>query len=86
MAKASTSKVTSKGQVTVPEAVRRALGLAQGDRLAWEATPSGRVVVRKVEGRLSDLVGLLGKPRRSATLAEMDEAVRRRFRDRYARR
>lgn len=85
MPKVATSKITSKGQVTVPEAVRRSLGLAEGDRLQWEATGAGRVEVRKVEGRLSALVGLLGKPRRSATIAEMDQAVRKRFRDRHAR-
>ena len=28
--------VTAKGQVTVPKAIREALGLRQGDRLAWE--------------------------------------------------
>jgi AbrB family looped-hinge helix DNA binding protein len=78
--------MTSKGQVTVPEAVRRSLGLAQGDRLAWKATEKGRVEVRKVDGRLADLVGLLGKPRRSVTVAEMDEAVRKGLRKSHARR
>ena len=28
--------VTAKGQVTVPKAVRKALGLRKGDRLSWE--------------------------------------------------
>lgn len=28
--------VTAKGQVTVPKAIREALGLRQGDRLSWE--------------------------------------------------
>ncbi len=85
MPKLSTSKVTSKGQVTVPEAVRKSLGLQQGDRLAWEATAGGRIEVRKVQGRLADLVGVLGKPKRAVTIREMDEALRRRFRERHAR-
>lgn len=33
---ASTAKITSKGQITVPNQVRRALGVGVGDRLAFE--------------------------------------------------
>lgn len=31
-----TSKITAKGQITVPNEVRRALGVAAGDRLRFE--------------------------------------------------
>ena len=31
-----TSTVTTKGQTTVPEAIRKALGLIAGKRLVWE--------------------------------------------------
>jgi len=37
--------LTAKGQVTVPKAVRDALGLRQGDRLSWELE-DGSVRVR----------------------------------------
>ncbi len=33
---ALTAKITSKGQITVPSKVRRALGVRAGDRLAFE--------------------------------------------------
>ena len=39
--------LTSKGQVTVPKAVREALGLRQGDQLSWEVE-NGSVRVRVV--------------------------------------
>lgn len=32
--------LTAKGQVTVPKAVREALGLRQGDQLSWELVDS----------------------------------------------
>lgn len=36
MAMAKTAKITSKGQITVPNEVRRALGVGAGDRLGFE--------------------------------------------------
>jgi len=33
---ARTAKITSKGQITVPNEVRRALGVRPGDRLGFE--------------------------------------------------
>lgn len=86
MAKIATSKVTSKGQVTVPEEIRRALQIEQGDRLEWLPTREGRVEVRKVQGTMSAIVGMLGVPRRSATTEEMDDAVKQHFRRLHARR
>ena len=39
--------LTAKGQVTVPKAVREALGLRQGDQLSWELE-DGSVRVRVI--------------------------------------
>jgi AbrB family looped-hinge helix DNA binding protein len=39
--------LTAKGQVTVPKAVREALGLRQGDQLSWELQ-DGAVWVKPV--------------------------------------
>ena len=43
------AKMTSKGQVTVPKAVRDGLGLKPGDTLVYELEGNS-VRVRKVEG------------------------------------
>jgi AbrB family looped-hinge helix DNA binding protein len=56
--------LTAKGQVTVPKAVREALGLQQGDQLSWELE-NGSVRVRAVAPL--DLVYLRGL---EATLSE----------------
>ena len=40
------SKLTGKAQTTVPQAVRRALGIAPGDELAYEID-GGRVILTK---------------------------------------
>jgi antitoxin PrlF len=44
---AELATLTAKGQVTVPKAVREALGLQKGDQLSWELE-DGSVRVRAV--------------------------------------
>ena len=46
---ATISKITSKGQTTVPQEVRTALNSKPGDLLAWEVGTDGRVAVRRVQ-------------------------------------
>ena len=41
--------LTSKGQVTIPQAIRERLGMTTGDRLRWEVSAAGVVTVAKVE-------------------------------------
>ncbi|MEQ7155670.1 AbrB/MazE/SpoVT family DNA-binding domain-containing protein [Brevundimonas aurifodinae] len=48
-----TSRITSKAQTTVPQAVRTALGVQPGDDLAYEIT-DGRVVLTKARSILED--------------------------------
>lgn len=43
------SKITAKGQTTVPQEVRAALQSKPGDLLAWEVDTNGRVAVRRVQ-------------------------------------
>lgn len=42
---ATTAKITSKGQITVPHQVRRALGVSAGDRLLFEERRGGEMAV-----------------------------------------
>ncbi|WP_188581821.1 type II toxin-antitoxin system PrlF family antitoxin [Azorhizobium oxalatiphilum] len=56
------SKITAKGQTTVPKAVRQALGVDAGDEIAFVVSPRGTVTVRRVETAEDDPVvaGFLG--------------------------
>lgn len=45
---AAISKITSRGQTTVPREVRQALKSKPGDLLAWEIDAAGAVAVRRV--------------------------------------
>ena len=46
---AAISKITAKGQTTVPREVRAALDSKPGDLLAWDVQPGGRVAVRRIQ-------------------------------------
>jgi len=51
--------LTSKGQTTIPKAIRDSLGLTTGDRMTFTLMPDGVVVMRVKNKRVSDLAGLL---------------------------
>ena len=67
--------VTSKGQVTIPQEVRERLRLRSGRKVRFTIEDEGRAVLTPVHTRLSELAGILGKPKRTATAEDLDEAV-----------
>ncbi|MGE3297937.1 MAG: AbrB/MazE/SpoVT family DNA-binding domain-containing protein [Porticoccaceae bacterium] len=67
--------LTSKGQVTIPKAVRDALHLRTGDRLDFILEADGTVRVLPITGSVRRLKGILPKPARALTLEEMDDAI-----------
>ena len=67
--------ITSKGQVTVPKAIREQLHLRPGDKLDFLLEENGGLRVEPVTESVTALKGMLPKPRRTVTLVEMDEAI-----------
>ncbi len=56
------AKITSKGQITVPREVRRALGVKEGDKLIFEQNGDEMVVrPEKRESRFAKYAGI-GNP------------------------
>jgi AbrB family looped-hinge helix DNA binding protein len=47
------ARVTSKGQLTIPKEVRKALGVREGDSLLFEINDGGEVTVRVVRKPVS---------------------------------
>ena len=74
-----TATLTSKGQVTIPKAVREALRIDSGDQIDFVFTDRGDVLVRAVNLDVRELKGLLKRPRRrGVTVEEMNTAILRR--------
>jgi antitoxin PrlF len=73
------STLTSKGQVTVPKAIRDRLGLEKGEVLEFSVGDDGKIVVWP-RGRGSGVCGVLRDlaPRSPVSVEEMRRAVRRR--------
>ena len=72
----TTATLTSKGQTTIPKAIRDRLRLKPGDRLEFVVQPDGRVLMIPAVLDIADLKGILPRPKRRLSLAEMDEAIR----------
>lgn len=70
----SESTLTSKGQITIPKAVREALHLEVGDRVYFEVRTDGSVVLKPRNEPAERLFGMLaGKGRkRPLTIDEMN--------------
>ena len=67
--------ITSKGQVTLPKALRDHLHLAAGDRVEFilEANQVVRLVPRTTS--VARLKGILPKPEHPVSLEEMEDAI-----------
>ena len=72
-----TATMTSKGQVTVPQSIRRRLGIGPGDRLSFIARDDGVLEVRPETGDLLALAGSLKPSAKGVTLADMEDAIAR---------
>ncbi len=68
------STVTTKGQTTLPRDVRRALGLASGDKVRYVILDGE---VRLLKSRpVNELAGILARPgRKPVSLDEMEAAI-----------
>ena len=81
------SKLTSQGQVSVPAAVRRQLGLGPGATLEW-VEEGGRIVVRRAAAHDSAAVHGALFPEGAAqrkSLTELKQGVALAMRRRHAR-
>lgn len=88
MAPIAHSKLTAQGQVSVPAAVRRRLGVGPGAVLEWDED-GGAIVVRRAGRYSSEDVHRALFPRRAPkrrTIEQIKEGIRRYARTRHARR
>jgi len=81
------SRLTVQGQISVPAAVRRKLGLGPGSTLEWHEE-AGRIVVRR-SGRFTSAElhdALFSKPPKPRSLAALKAGLQKHAKRRHARR
>jgi len=69
--------MTSKGQITIPAEIRKAMGLHAGERVVFTRLDDGTTVIRAKTRSILDLKGMLGPGaktpgRRKVRIAEMN--------------
>lgn len=68
------STVSSQGQTTIPKKIRDHLHLKPGDKIKFFIQSDGRVIMLPIIPATA-LRGILPRPKRRASLREMDEAI-----------
>ena len=71
------AKVTSKGQITLPKAIRERLQVAPGDRVVFRIADDGSVRLEAAAGDWRALVGSVKTRVRGVTLEQIDEGIGR---------
>lgn len=70
--------LTSKGQITIPVAVRKALGVEAGDRVEFVEVAPGRFEFIAATRSVTDLKGMFGKRVKTVSIDEMNAVIARR--------
>ena len=70
----SEATMTSKGQITIPAEVRKALGLEAGERVVFTHLDDGTTVMRAKTRSIHEIKGLLksAKGKREVSVDEMN--------------
>jgi antitoxin PrlF len=71
----ATATVTSKGQVTIPAAVRKKLRLHPGSKIDFVENAAGETVVRAKTGDIRRLRGFIKYDGPPVSVEEMKEAI-----------
>ena len=74
----TTATLTSKGQITIPVGIRNDLKVGAGDRVEFIQIGPGRYEFVAVTHSVKELKGMFGKPAKTVSVEEMNNAIARR--------
>ena len=70
-----TASITSKGQITIPASVRKALHVEPGDRVRFIELEAGRYELVAATQPVTALKGMFGKPGKTVSITKMNKAI-----------
>jgi antitoxin PrlF len=74
----ATATLSSKGQITIPLAVRQKLGVSTGDRVEFVELDNGQFALMPAVDDVRVLKGIVPKPRRPVAIEEMRRVIAKR--------
>lgn len=74
----SISTITHKGQTTIPIQIRSYLGIHPGDKVEFFVDDDGRVVLQPLTADVTQLKGMLPKPKKAISIEEMNAIIKKR--------
>ncbi len=74
----TTANLTSKGQITIPAAVRQSLGVDTGDRVEFVEVAPGRYEPIAATRSMMELKGMFGQVTKSLSIEDMNAVISRR--------
>lgn len=78
----ASATVTSKGQITIPAAVRNELGLSTGSKVEFVEIAQGQFAIVAATRSVRELNGLFkGRRQKPLSISEMNAVIRRRATD-----
>jgi AbrB family looped-hinge helix DNA binding protein len=80
----ATATITTKGQITIPKAIRDSLMLSAGDKIEFIVIDKREALIRPVSKKVDEVFGMLHKQDREAfSVDEMNKKLRLKLKDRY---
>ena len=75
------STLTSKGQITVPNSIRKRFHLRAGNRLEFRVTEEGEIRLSPASLTVDEVFGMLKRPgKKSHSVEAMNRALSKKFR------
>jgi len=71
----TSATITSKGQITIPADVRKALLVDAGDRVEFVEIEPGQYLFIAANRSVTELKGMFGKPEKTVTIEEMNRVI-----------
>ena len=80
----TSATITSKGQVTIPKAVRDSLRLHAGDKVEFVITESKEALLRPITKKVDDVFGRLHTTgRKPISIEKMDAGIRQKMQESF---
>ena len=71
----TSATITSKGQITIPARIRKALHVSAGDRVEFVEVEPGRFEFIAATRSVTELKGMFGKAKKTVSIEDMNAAI-----------